>query len=76
MLTAEEEITNLKRQKHLLEQDVKLKDKRYTSMQADHSSANNNTEELNLSDKLKRSIRELELEKERSKSFELALKGL
>ena len=76
LITAEEEITNLKRQKYLLEQDVKVKDKRFTSMQAEKSEANTFTEEMNLSDKLKRNIRELQLEKERSKSFELAIKGL
>ena len=37
LLTADEEITNLKRQKFLLEQDVKVKDKRFTSMQEENS---------------------------------------
>jgi hypothetical protein len=59
LLTAEEEVTNLKRQKYLLEQDVKLKDKRFASLQEDKSEGANFNEELSLSDKLKRNIREL-----------------
>lgn len=29
LITAEEEVTNLKRQKHILEQDIKLKDRKF-----------------------------------------------
>lgn len=76
LITAEEEISNLKRQKFLLEQDNKIKDKRYTALTEDKPEINTFNEEMNLADKLKRNIRELELEKEKNKSYELAIKGL
>lgn len=45
-------------------------------MQEDKNNGGDFQEELNLSDKLKRSIRELELEKERAKFLEMAVKSL
>lgn len=76
LITAEEEITNLKRQKQILEQDVRLKDKKYDNLQEEKAEGNNAQEEFNLTEKLKRNIRELELEKERGKSLELAIRSL
>jgi hypothetical protein len=45
-------------------------------LQEDKNDGGDFQEELNLSDKLKRSIRELELEKERAKFLEMAVKSL
>ena len=53
----------MRRQKQILEQDLRLKDKRYDNLQEGKAGGNNAQEEFNLTEKFKRNIRELELEK-------------
>ena len=76
LITAEEEVINLKRQKELLEQDVIVRDKKIDNIQGSHDEGSSIKEEFNLVDKLKKNIRELELEKQRNKIMELAVKSL
>lgn len=42
-----------------MEQDLRLKDKRYDNLQEEKGEGNNAQEEFNLTEKLKRNIREL-----------------
>ena len=77
LMNADEEIQNLKRQKHLLEQDTKLKERKADQLLKDlenTSSGKQNT--ANLQDQLKTNTKLLQIQKQRNKYNEADIKRL